>query len=1029
MASADQSIDESLYSRQIYVLGRAAMEKMSLSNVLIVGLKGLGVEIAKNVILAGVKSVTVHDPAPVQITDLSSQFFLHDADLGQPRDKVTCPRLAELNAYVPVSVHVGPLDEAALSKFQVVVVTDMPIDQQLAINDITHKHNIKFIAADTRGLFGVAFNDFGKDFEVIDQTGEEPLQGMVAAVSKEADGTVATLEEQRHGLEDGDYVTFTEIQGMTELNSAPPRPVKVTGPYTFKIGDTSAFGAYTTGGLFKQVKMPKVLQFRSLRESLADPEFLVSDFAKFDRPAQLHLGFRALDAFRAKRGELPRPRDATDAALILETAKSINASSASPIEMDEKLLREVSFQARGDLPPMSAVIGGLVAQEVLKACSGKFMPIVQYFYFDSLESLPTNLETSEAAFAPRGSRYDNQIAVFGAEFHGKIANARQFLVGAGAIGCEMLKNWAMMGLGTGPEGSIHITDMDTIEKSNLNRQFLFRPWDVTKLKSACAAAAVEKMNPAAKGKITAFADRVGPDTEHIFNEEFWGRLTGVTNALDNVDARKYVDRRCVFFCKPLLESGTLGTKGNTQVVVPHLTESYSSSNDPPEKSIPICTLKNFPNAIEHTIQWARDLFEGLFKQPAENVNLYLREANYIESLLKQGGNQKETIDNILAFLVTAKPLSFDECIVWARLKFEEHFNNTIQQLLYNFPKDATTSTGQAFWSGPKRAPTAISFDVDNELHLNFVMAAANLHAYNYGLKGETDRELFRRVASNVIVPEFTPKQGVKIAVQESEAAQQGQSLDENELEATIKALPAPSAFAGLRLSPAEFEKDDDTNFHIDFVTAASNLRATNYAIENADRSKTKFIAGRIIPAIATTTALVTGLVCLELYKIIDGGRKIDDFKNGFVNLALPFFGFSEPIAAPKFKYHESEWTLWDCFTVPGNPTLQGLLDHFKTKHELEITMLSCGATVLYSFFMGAKKREERINLTIPEILLQITKKPVADHVQSLVLEVLVNDRTGEDVRCRTSVSSSSDSCASLLAFLLRHHFIVMGARE
>ena len=63
-----------------------------------------------------------------------------------------------------------------------------------------------------------------------------------------------------------------------------------------------------------------------------------------------------------------------------------------------------------------------------------------------------------------------------------------------------------------------------------------------------------------------------------------------------------MDRRCVYYRKPLLESGTLGTKGNVQVVIPHLTESYSSSQDPPEKSIPVCTLKNFPYEIEHTIQ-------------------------------------------------------------------------------------------------------------------------------------------------------------------------------------------------------------------------------------------------------------------------------------------------------------------------------------------------------------------------------------------------------------------------------------------
>lgn len=64
----------------------------------------------------------------------------------------------------------------------------------------------------------------------------------------------------------------------------------------------------------------------------------------------------------------------------------------------------------------------------------------------------------------------------------------------------------------------------------------------------------------------------------------------------------YMDQRCVFYRKALLDSGTLGTKGNVQVVVPDLTESYASSQDPPEKETPSCTIKNFPNAINHTIE-------------------------------------------------------------------------------------------------------------------------------------------------------------------------------------------------------------------------------------------------------------------------------------------------------------------------------------------------------------------------------------------------------------------------------------------
>lgn len=376
---------------------------------------------------------------------------------------------------------------------------------------------------------------------------------------------MACLDETRHGLEDGDCVTFTEVEGMEELNGIESRPIKVLGPYTFSIGDTTAFKEYKKGGIFTQVKQAKRMTFKTLEESLTDPDFIITDFAKMSRPHQIQIGFLALDKFKTTLKRLPRPRNEEDAMEVFVLAQNIAAGTKEKPNLDEKLIKELAYGAQGELSPMAAVLGGMVAQEVLKACSGKFGPVQQYFAFDSLESLPESVTLDEAACAPRNTRYDSQIAVFGVEFQEKISNQNQFLVGAGAIGCEMLKNWALMGLGVGPKGVVHLTDMDTIEKSNLNRQFLFRPADVSKLKSECAANAVQKMNPDCVGKIKVYQDRVGPETEEIFGDAFFESLSGVTNALDNVEARKYVDRRCVYYCKPLLESGTLGTKGNTQV--------------------------------------------------------------------------------------------------------------------------------------------------------------------------------------------------------------------------------------------------------------------------------------------------------------------------------------------------------------------------------------------------------------------------------------------------------------------------------
>ncbi|RCI16896.1 hypothetical protein L249_2885 [Ophiocordyceps polyrhachis-furcata BCC 54312] len=995
-------IDESLYSRQLYVLGHEAMKRMGASNVLVVGLKGLGVEIAKNIALAGVKSLTLYDHAPVQLADLSAQFFLTPADVGKPRDEVTVPRVAELNAYTPVKLHqTSGLEEdpSQFDNYQAVVLTNQPISSQKAIGDYCHSKGIYVVVVNTYGLFGSIFCDFGDKFSVIDTTGEAPLSGIIASIDE--DGTVSALDETRHGLEDGDFVTFSEVEGMEGLNGCEPRKITVRGPYTFSIGDVSGLGTYKRGGIYQQVKMPELINFNNFTTSLKEPEFVISDYAKYDRPQQLHVGFQALEAFQLAKGRLPKPMDEEDAAVVLGAAKKFVEQESIDIELDEKLLKELSFQATGDLCPMAAFFGGTAAQEVLKAVSGKFRPIRQWMYFDSLESLPTSTPRTAELCAPRGSRYDGQIAVFGVEFQEKLANLTQFLVGAGAIGCEMLKNWAMMGLGTGPKGKIYVTDMDSIEKSNLNRQFLFRAADVGSMKSDCAARAVQRMNPHLEGHIETMKDRVSPDTENIFGEAFWQGLDGVTNALDNVEARTYVDRRCVFFRKPLLESGTLGTKGNTQVVIPHLTESYSSSQDPPEKEFPMCTIRSFPNRIEHTIAWSKEyMFEKLFVRAPQTVNLYLTQPKFLETAMKAGtGNQKETFETIRNYLTTERPRTFEDCIAWARMLFETEFSNKIQQLLYNFPADSATSTGAPFWSGPKRAPDPLKFDAHNPTHFGFIVAAANLHAYNFNIKPvSTDQAFYLRELDNVIVPDFTPDANVRIQVDDGQPMNakdpNAGSDDGDELNKIVAAIPSAKTLAGFQLQPVEFEKDDDTNYHIDFITACSNLRAENYKIEPSDRHKTKFIAGKIIPAIATTTALATGLVILELYKIVDGKNDLEQYKNGFFNLALPFFGFSSPIESPKVQYRgpEGKVTLdkiWDRFEM-DDVTLQELLDYFKAKG-LTVGMLSSGVSLLYANFFPPSKLRNRYSMKLSLLLETISKKEIPAHQREVIFEIVAED--------------------------------------
>uniref|UniRef100_A0A674BF04 Ubiquitin like modifier activating enzyme 6 n=1 Tax=Salmo trutta TaxID=8032 RepID=A0A674BF04_SALTR len=903
-------IDDSLYSRQRYVLGDSAMQQMAQSSVFLSGMGGLGVEIAKNIVLAGVKVLTLHDTKQCETWDLGSNFFLRQDDVLTQRNRALAvhPRVAELNPYVHVDTSSSSLDLSTdlsfLKRYQCVILTETRLSLQKKINDFCHFHQppIRFIGCDAYGICVRVFCDFGDQFEVSDPTGEEAKEMFIQNITQGKPGVVTCMDSRTHGLQTGQSVLFREVNGMDSLNGTA-RQVTVLSPYSFTIGDTSCLQPYAHGGFFLLVKTPRTYSFETMEQQLSEPQVLTPDFSKPEAPLQIHAAMLALDAFQEQHNRLPNIGCCQDAEVLVKLTEEAPVNS--------ELVRCLSRTAQGSLPPLAAAVGGIASQEVLKALTGKFAPLQQWFYLDAIEVVKPLQSLSAEEFSPRGDRYDGLRVCIGETMCLELHKLRVFMVGCGAIGCEMLKNFALLGVGLAKSsGEVCVTDPDLIEKSNLNRQFLFRSQHIQKPKSTTAAVATLEINP--EMQVDAHLNKVCPATEGVYNDLFYSRLHLVVTALDNVEARRYVDSRSVSNQKALLDSGTMGTKGHTEIIVPNLTESYNSHRDPPEEEIPFCTLKSFPAVIEHTIQWARDKFESAFAHKPTIYNMFWQTHSSAEAVL-QRMQQRETLEGAFQVvkLLSRRPSQWEHCIILARLKFDKYFKRKALQLLHSFPLDTRLKDGSLFWQSPKRPPSPIEFDLKDSL-------------------SEEEREAIAQLEEAITADHVTPGR--------------------------------------LRMSPRMFEKDDDLNGHMDFVAAASSLRARMYSIEVADRLKTKRIAGKIIPAIATATAAVAGLVSLELVKVV-GGYGFESFNNCFFNLAIPVMVLTEAAPVKRTQIREDiSFSIWDRWTVWGHQhfSLSDFIKAVLVNYGVEPTMVVHGVKMLYVPVMPGHNK--RLKLTMQKLI-------------------------------------------------------------
>lgn len=441
----------------------------------------------------------------------------------------------------------------------------------------------------------------------------------------------------------------------------------------------------------------------------------------------------------------------------------------------------------------------------------------------------------------------------------RIKESRILMVGAGGIGCELLKNLVLTGF-----GEIHIVDLDTIDLSNLNRQFLFRQEHIKKSKALVAKESAAKFNPHIKLEAH-HANIKDPQ----FNIEWFQSFELVFNALDNLDARRHVNKMCLAADVALIESGTTGFNGQVQPIIKGKTECYDCSTKEVPKSFPVCTIRSTPSQPIHCIVWAKSyLFTEMFGTSEEETPEFdhsedSENAKEIENLRQES----QALNSI------RQSMDSDD---FARKVFDKVFKDDINRL----------RSMEDMWKTRKQ-PNALDFDgISKEASgTKPSVAQQDQKAWTVAENFTVFCDSLRRLSTRL----------------QTSQAQSG----------TDTAAPV-----------LIFDKDDEDT--LDFVAASANLRSLVFGIESKSKFDIKQMAGNIIPAIATTNAMTASLCVMQAFKVMRGD--LDKAKMVFLERSAARVINSDTLKAPNPNCNVCGVTSSTLIVDPGRATLNDLVE-------------------------------------------------------------------------------------------------------
>ena len=909
--------------------------------------------------------------------DLFSNFFAQKEDVDtNSRADITQRGLMEINNFAIVMIFKGELsnDFSILNEYNLVIITEIiSLETAQTLNQYCRMKHIGFIYTCEFGLSSFLFTDFGDDFIIEDNNGLEPNKYYIKSISNSCPGIVE-IDPIKNNIGEniylnigtGDFVSFKDVKGMTELNDTPPRPIRVINKTKFTIEDTTKFQEFTGVGIVEEVKVPRPAIFKPLSEAInviyyedviedylnedsylgstaskmsnepfmddlgiisniktSQDNIIINEekkenipwikmfYAEFENESlknlsneKMHLAFLALHEYFNIHQDLPNfnkikeNKECIDISLkILSKAKEEGFRWAINLcKIDKPFLDNVFKFCKFKFTPFTNYLAGIVAQEVIKF-TGLYKPISQWVYFNFFNLL--NISKVNDIIEKRNLTEENDkenniepniLNIFNEIYNEQIKDVNILIIGFNDISYEMIKLFIILGLLDNKENKIKIVsnnkydikekleelkhlgkkvDIPIIQEkldlndNNINNNYLKKDWWI----NSNIIIDTLPFDSNEKEKISLIKN--SKENKKILISLNYSKYSANSEIfLPEIKSDNYIIEETP---KPQEEKNEI-----------KIVDDYNDEEDY-DKYKNICTL-------DEALNWSRNYFQDNFikyiKYLIELINKSHSESDmnkYIDNILSIEKENEKDFDisikliKIFKKLVTFKlGMNYETIVFYSMEIFEELFSKSAQKLLLKYPSDLLLkNSNKKFWSGARKEPKQIIFDINNEEHFQLIYCMT--YFFCQILKLPDIKNKMKNIKQ--IMEKYEPKKpdsNVKKMKLKEYSYIEKFSLIQFLKSTSQDNLDFQQLELNLENNNENFDSLEKMNLQLKFIILAANIKLSIFGLNqsNINESISKILKiNEVHPSLASTIA---GITVMQLYNLINKIKEKDD---------------------------------------------------------------------------------------------------------------------------------------------------------